>query len=110
MRRWPIAAWRRKRWAGTAAETAGKAMDVGKAAAAAVRRRSAQLGASVRTVRLTGGPHTVLIFSYFIQNWLNFNEIKKCAYLAPKIRNICMRLAWDIMNKFLHYADIQFLT
>jgi hypothetical protein len=32
------------------------------------RRRG--LGADVRTVRLTGGPHVVLIFLQFIQNWL----------------------------------------
>jgi hypothetical protein len=54
------------------------------------------LGTSVRTMRLTGGPHTVLIFFLFIQNWLNIKNLKRVSYLAPKIPNICMRIAWDI--------------
>jgi hypothetical protein len=71
-------------------------------------RRS--LGASVRTVRLTGGPHAVLIFFQFIQNWLNFKNSKWVSYLATKIPNFCMRITWDIMNNFLNCANIQFLT
>jgi hypothetical protein len=66
------------------------------------------LGASVWTVRLTGGPHSVLIFLQFIQNWLNIKNSKWVLYLAPKIPNFCIRLALDIMNNFLNSSDIQF--
>jgi hypothetical protein len=59
-------------------------------------------GASVQTVGLTGGPHAVLIFFQFIQNWLNFKNSKWLPYLAPKISNVCMLLAWDIIKNCLN--------
>jgi hypothetical protein len=31
-------------------------------------------------------------------------------YLAPKFPKFCIRVAWDIMNIFLHGADIKFPT
>jgi hypothetical protein len=46
------------------------------------RRRG--LGADVRTVRLTGGPHAVLIFLQFIQNWLKFKNSNGCLILLQK--------------------------
>jgi hypothetical protein len=45
------------------------------------------LGVSVWTVRLTGGPHAVLIFFQFIQNRLNFKNSKWVPYVALKIPN-----------------------
>jgi hypothetical protein len=45
------------------------------------------LGDDVQIVRLTGGPHTVLICFQFIQNRLNFKNSKWVPYLAPKIPN-----------------------
>jgi hypothetical protein len=68
--------------------------------------RQRGLGADVRTVRLTSGPHAVLIFFQFIKNWLNFKKSKWVPYLASKILNFCMPLALDIMNNFFNYADI----
>jgi hypothetical protein len=56
------------------------------------------------------GPHAVLIFFLFIQNRLNFKNLKWVPYFAPKTPNFCMRLAWDIMNNFLNCDNIQFLT
>jgi hypothetical protein len=48
------------------------------------------MGASVRTVRLTGGSRVVLIFFQFIQNWLKFKNSKWVPYLALKILNFCI--------------------
>jgi hypothetical protein len=39
------------------------------------------LGADVRTMRLTGGPHAVLVFFQFIQNRLKFKNSKWVFYL-----------------------------
>jgi hypothetical protein len=39
------------------------------------------LGTDVRTVRLMGGPHVVLIFFQFIQNWLKFKNSYWVPYL-----------------------------
>jgi hypothetical protein len=99
---------RRKWWAVTTVGTAGEAVGVDKAAATTVRTRSAHPGASVRTVGLIGGPHTVLIFFQFIQSRLNFKNSKWVSYITPKISNFCMRLSWDIMNNFINCANIQF--
>jgi hypothetical protein len=46
------------------------------------RRRS--LGADVRTVRLTSGPHMIFYFFQFIQNRLNFEKVKMGALSSSK--------------------------
>jgi hypothetical protein len=53
------------------------------------------------------GPAWFFIF-LFIQNRLNFKNSKWVPYLAPKIPNFCVLLAWDIVNNFLGCADIKF--
>jgi hypothetical protein len=96
---------RRKLWVGTAAKAVGTDKVVG----AAVRTRSAWPGclySDCGTDRWA--PHG--FFLQFIQNWLNFKNLKWVPYLAQKIPNFCMQLSWDIMNNFLYYGDIQFPT
>jgi hypothetical protein len=43
-----------------------------------------------------GGPHAVLIFFQFNQNWLKLGICKRMPYLAPKIPNFCMLLNWAL--------------
>jgi hypothetical protein len=52
------------------------------------------LGASVRTVRLTGwAPRGFDFFFQFIKNRLKFKNSKWVPYIAPKILNFCTLLA-----------------
>jgi hypothetical protein len=67
-------------------------------------------GTSVRTVRLTGGHHAVLIFSNLSKTGSTLKIKNGCLILLQKIPNFCMWLTWDIMNNFLNCADMQFPT
>jgi hypothetical protein len=49
-------------------------------------------------------------FFQFIQNWLNFKKSKFVPYIAPKIPNFCMCLAWCVINNCLNYTDAKLPT
>jgi hypothetical protein len=65
---------------------------------------------AIRESWLMGGPQWFWIFFQFIQNHLNLKKSKWVPYITPTILNFCMWLAWDIMNNFLNFGDIQFPT
>jgi hypothetical protein len=65
------------------------------------------LGANVRTVGLTRGPHAVLIFPFYPKLAQHANQ-KRMSYLAQKIPKFCMLLDRGILNNFLNCASIQF--
>jgi hypothetical protein len=93
-----------------AANNCSEAVGVCKVAAAAVQTRSAPPG-RLCSDRETDrwAPHGFDFFQ-FIQNWLNFKNSKWVSYLAPKISNFCMPLAYVIVKIILYCANIQFPT
>jgi hypothetical protein len=103
--------WWRERWAGTVGGKGNRNHGHGKLVAATLWR------CSVPPRRLCSdretdwwAPHSFDFFFQFIQNHLNFKNLKWVPYIAPKFPNFCMRLTWDIINNFLNCSDIQFQT
>jgi hypothetical protein len=100
------AAWRREPWAGNGGS---EAVGTGTVAAAAVQRRSARFGRHPGSEADARGPRGFVFFLNY-PNRLKLENWKFVPYIAPKIRNFCMWLDWDIMNNLLNCADIQFPT
>jgi hypothetical protein len=60
-------------------------------------------------VRLMSRPHMVSHFSK-LSELAETYKVEKAAYLGPKIPNFCIRLVWNILNKFINCADFKFHT
>jgi hypothetical protein len=93
-----------------AANNGSEVVGVCKVAATAVQTCSAPPGRLCSDRETDGWAPRGFDFFQFIQNWLNFKNSKWVSYLAPKISNFCMPLAYVTVKKFLYCANIQFPT
>jgi hypothetical protein len=87
----------------------GRQRGGGKRGGATVWTLTHDLGADVRTGRLTGGPTWFVFFLEFPKP-LQLVKSKQMPYIAPNISKFCVVLDWSILHKFCNCSYLKFPT